>query len=248
MRRPHRFKASASSSRHITNVQRVQALSLVGPTSPISLTSRTLLVTLLFVSLLWGCDENRDPQTPDGALRLFGVALADGDAQVIRDSLSAPTHAKLNETLSLLQEVQDHVKRFPSDRARRWAQQEALGELAKPLESISTPDQLLTFLIKDKLEWAKRQPAGEVEQGLNVRKVISDEGDLREVLVLTRAQDQVKVRLEQRAEGRRWVVCAFEPQLDAYIKALKSSISALKDNRGEWTRRKRLNLALPKAP
>jgi hypothetical protein len=191
----------------------------------------------------WGCEEDRDPQSPGGALRLFGVALAQNDLTLINSSLSTQTHDHLTEILSLSQKITQEIKRFPGQDAQAWARNESLGELADPLGSISNKSELFHYLIKEKLAWAKSQPNGEVEQGLNQRRMIS--GSLQEgkVTLLTRADHQVEMILE----GSRWVVSTFDHPLNIYVTSLKSSLNVLKMNRTEWIRRQNLNLNLPTA-
>lgn len=197
-----------------------------------------------------GCEEDRDPHTPDGALRLFGVMLAQGDTAEIYQSLSGKTHRQLDEVLKLTRQIKNNIRRFPSERAQKWALKESLGDLITPLQSISSSQELLNFLIKEKLVWAQGQAEGEIEQGLSARSVspsVTTQDGAEEVVIVTRAQDQVTMRLEQPTGEPRWVVCAFEPRLKQYITSLKASLNALETNRAEWVRRKRLNLPLPSA-
>lgn len=201
------------------------------------------MIVIALVSSALGCEEDRDPQSPGGALRLFGVALAQNNATLINSSLSAQTKTLLTELLSLAKKINQEVKRFPGKDAQTWARQEALGHLGDVLNAISNEEELFQYLIKDKLDWAQSQPAGEVEQGLNQRRIISGSIQEGKVMLFTRADHQVEMRLE----GSRWVVSTFEASLQSYVTALKASQDVLKVNRAEWIRRKKLNLDLPTA-
>ena len=205
---------------------------------------RCLIVLGLGFSQL-SCEEGRDPQSPDGALRLFGVALAQNDMNLIKSSLSTQTHESLKEILVLSRKIKAGIKRFPNTEAQSWAKQEALGDLSGILNTTVSKGDLFHHLIKDHLQWAKAQPEGEVEQGLNQRRIYKGSVKEGKVILLTRADHQVEMRLEERPEGTRWVVTSFEAPLNQYVKALKTSLGLLEANRIEWVRRQKLHLNLP---
>ena len=210
--------------------------------STLLIRAQAFMICGLFISSLLGCSDSRDPQTPEGALRLFGVALAEGDRLQIKSSLSAATHEALGEVLTYLRRINEGIKRFPSPEGQAWAKQTALGEQFSAIESISDQDVLFARLFKTRLEWARQQPSGEVEQGLNMRRLVSEDAAKDEVIILTRSDNQISMR----KEGSRWVITSFEEPLQKYISALKASVKVLSANREEWLRRVKLNLNLPK--
>lgn len=196
---------------------------------------------LICFSLLVGCGESRDPQTPEGALRLFGAALSEGDRSQIKTSLSEKTHTQLGQLLVLLKRINEAIAGFPTPEAQAWARQEALGDQLQQVEAITDVDVLFSRLFREKLEWAQNQPSGEVEQGLSARRVTQGSLEGGEITLLTRSESQVAMR----REGSRWVITTFEEPLDRYVKAMERSLTALAENKDEWERRVRQNLKLP---
>jgi hypothetical protein len=203
---------------------------------------KKLPLVLLISFLQIGCQESRDPQTPEGALRLFGVALEQGDQALIKASLSEKTSQQLQSMISTLKKIDREIKQFPGQEAQRWARQEALGEELAKIEIIADESSLWQKLVGPQLDWAKTQTPGTVEQGVNFRRILTGSIEGGEMTMLTRSDNQVSLR----KEGVRWVITSFEKPLDEFHNALKGSLKHLKPNRKEWIRRQKLNLNLPK--
>jgi hypothetical protein len=202
---------------------------------------RFILLIASLSMLLLGCQESRDPQTAAGALRLFGVALEEGDFALFKASLSEATGRHLEALLKTLREVEQEIKSFPSAEGRQWARDRALGENLSKVLPLTDSEALWRVLIGDRLEWAKKQSKGGVEQGVNMRRVISGNEESGEMTVLTRSDNQVSLR----REGARWVITTFESSLQDMNQALRRSLKTLPLNRSEWIRREKLDLILP---
>ena len=202
---------------------------------------QTALILIVIITCQIACQESRDPQSADGALRLFGVALEEGDRTLIKASLSEQTNVTLESILKTLENLNKEIAKFPSTEAREWARTNALGERLAQLKELSSPDTLWLALVGPKLKWAQEQGGGTVEQGLNPRRVISGSEGEGELTVLTRSDNKVSLR----REGIRWVITSFESPLKELNETLKRSLKALPPNRNEWVRRDRLDLILP---
>ena len=206
------------------------------------LNKHSILLFILSISLsLIACQESRDPQTPDGALRLFGVALEQGDQSLVKASLSEKTSKLLKEMNASIQKINQGIERFPSKKAQQWAKQEAFGELLQDVGPSTDEMGLLHLLIGKKLTWAQKQAPGTIEQGVNQRRVLSGSTESGEVTFVTRSDNQVSLR----KEGIRWVVTSFEEPLIEYLNALNRTEKRLEFNRKEWVRRQKLDLILP---
>ena len=204
---------------------------------------RSITLAFLMIALsLTACQESRDPQSADGALRLFGVALEQGDKALIKASLSQKTNSTLDAILKTLKLLHKEIDRFPSKEAKKWARQNALGEHLSNFKELNNADALWLALVGHKLKWAKDQSSGSVEQGLSPRRIISGGEQEGELIVLTRSDNKVSLR----KEGVRWVVTSFEEPLNELHKTIKGSLKVLPLNRKEWVRRDRLDLDLPK--
>ena len=210
---------------------------------PSMLINQQLTIIILIISFVsYACQESRDPQTPDGALRLFGMALEQGDQSLVKASLSEKTSKLLKEMNASIQQINKGIQLFPSKKARTWAKQEAYGEVLKEFTASNDEMSLLNLLIGEKLVWAQKQPPGTIEQGLNQRRILSGSIDSGELVFITRSDNQVALR----KEGIRWVVTSFEEPLSEYLSALNRTLSRLEFNRKEWKRRQKLDLILPK--
>lgn len=201
---------------------------------------RIVLLLCLLLSC-FACQESRDPQTPEGALRLFGVALEQGDQALIKASLSQKTDESLKNILSLVQKLEVEIQKFPNEQAQAWAQHEALGDRLSKVKKGSDTHSLWHILLGEHLEWAKKQAQGSVEQGVNLRRILSGTVEMGEIKVLTRSNNPISLR----KEGVRWVITSFEEPLAVYISSLKRSLEQIEENRTEWERREKLNLDLP---
>ena len=206
----------------------------------------TLLSVVIILSV--GCSENRDPHTPDGALRRFALILAEPGQPQLKTSLSASTFQTLRDILALTKRVESELQRFPTEAAQAWARGEALGETLGRVAQLPDADAVLRHVMRERLTWVATQSADEVEQGLSALRTIS--GSLKEgqVTLLTRAGQKVPMRLEQLNGESRWMVSVFERPLLTYVKALEASLAKMDTNRAEWRRRMRLELELPSAP
>ena len=205
-----------------------------------SFVKRLLLICIIFL-LQASCQESRDPQTPEGALRLFGVALEQGDQALIKASLSEKTSQRLHEMVDTINKLNAAIKRFPNQEAQSWARQEALGESLSSISSTMDESILWESLVGSQLSWAKKQSTGTVEQGVNFRRILSGTIASGELTMLTRSDNQISLR----KEGVRWVITSFEKPLAEFHKRLKTSFKNLESNRKEWLRRQKLNLNLP---
>lgn len=195
----------------------------------------------LLLSTLIACQESRDPRSADGALRLFGVALEEGDKALIKASLSEQTNKSLEEILSTLKEIEREISLFPTPEAQTWARTHSLGEDAAKFKDLKSTDSLWNALVGEKLKWAQTQSSGAVEQGLNMRRVVSGSEEEGEMTVLTRSDNKVSLR----REGTRWVITSFEAPLLGFNKTLNHSLKTMPLNREEWSRRDQLDLLLP---
>ena len=160
--------------------------------------------------------------------------------------LSADTLKAARDVIALTKRVEAEIKRFPTADAQKWARSEALGATLNSVSKLPDEGTLIRHLMRDKLAWVATQAPEEVEQGFSAKRIV--EGDEAEgaVSLLTRAGDEVKMKREELNGEPRWVVSAFEVPLQAYVQSLKTSLSRLGENRAEWRRRMRLELALPK--
>lgn len=224
------------------------ALSYAVNSTPLRARLSFILMGALIIStsFLGGCSENRDSNTPDGALRLFALALSEPQQPKLESMLSADTLKAARDVIALTKRVEAEIKRFPTADAQAWARSEALGTTLNTVSKLSNEGALIRHLMRDKLAWVATQAPEEIEQGFSAKRTV--EGDEAEgvVSLLTRAGDEVKMKREELNGEHRWVVSAFEAPLQAYVQSLKTSLSRLGENRSEWRRRMRLELALPK--
>ena len=205
--------------------------------------AKKLSLFLICFSFIFACQDTRDPQKPEGALKLFGLALEQGDQTLIKASLSAKTSTLLNEILSSTQSINKKISTYPNSKAKSWARQEALGPLLSTLKFPSDEMRLWNLLVGEKLIWAKSQAKGTVEQGVSIRRILSGSAEDSEMTILTRSDNPISLR----KEGLRWVITSFEKPLQTIKNNLGQSLQMLEPNRKEWVRRQKLNLNLPQS-
>ena len=205
--------------------------------------AKKLPLFLICFSFIIACQDTRDPQQPEGALKLFGLALEQGDQALIKASLSAKTSTILNDILKTTQAINKKIETYPDAEAQSWARGEALGSFLSQLKFPSDETKLWNLLVGEKLKWAKSQAPGTVEQGVSIRRVLSGSQNESEMTILTRSDNPISLR----KEGLRWVITSFEEPLQKVKVHLNDSLKILEPNRKEWIRRQKLNLNLPKS-
>jgi hypothetical protein len=195
---------------------------------------RILSVVMLIALSHQGCSENMDPNTPDGALRIFAKDFALQQGDLLYEKLTENTKNNLAELLSIYQKQQKLAMTYPASH-QKWAQKETSIELAQAKDAKA----LFNLLIKNKLVWLKDQKAEEIEQGLNGRKVIQSQKD--KAIVITRSQDQIELKFEKEI----WRIAIFENSIQDLIKHNQNNMENMKKNLDEIQRRQSLNLQLP---
>lgn len=205
--------------------------------------AKKLPLFLICFSFIIACQDTRDPQQPEGALKLFGLALEQGDQALIKASLSARTSTVLNDILKATQVINKKIETYPNAEAKSWAREEALGPLLSQLKFPSNDTKLWNLLVGEKLKWAKSQAQGTVEQGVSIRRILSGSKNEPEITILTRSDNSISLR----KEGLRWVITSFENPLQKIREHLNDSLKTLEPNRKEWIRRQKLNLNLPQS-
>ena len=205
--------------------------------------AKKLPLFLICFSFIIACQDTRDPQQPEGALKLFGLALEQGDQALIKASLSARTSTVLNDILKATQVINKKIEAYPNAEAKSWAREEALGPLLSQLKFPSNDTKLWNLLVGEKLKWAKSQAQGAVEQGVSIRRVLSGSQEESELTILTRSDNSISLR----KEGLRWVITSFEKPLQKIKDHLNYTLQILEPNRKEWIRRQKLDLNLPQS-
>ncbi len=198
--------------------------------------NRIVYPLVLCALLHQGCSENLDPNTPDGALRVFAKAFTNGSSDWLYEQLTEKTKTSLNELWTVYQKQQKLVLSYPASH-QKWAQKNTTPAFAQASDAKA----LFKLLIDQKLVWLKGQNPQEIEQGLNGRKVLQSQKD--KAVVITRAQEQIELKLEKEI----WRIAVFETIIQDLIKHNTSNMENMKKNLDEIQRRQALNLQLPKS-
>lgn len=181
---------------------------------------RTLLAVLfgLALALTLGCEENRDPATPDGAMHLLRDALLARDAAAMLDASSAQTRKQLAELHTLLKEQRTAIaERYPVEHKAGTA-------VAYPPGVLEADDTVALFeaLVKvelDKLDLDERLTFGMTTLG---RPNAKDD----RATVTTQSGETIEFVLE---DGT-WKTTVFERPIEQSLNRVKLNRQTLEEN------------------
>ncbi len=182
---------------------------------------RTVLVLLfgLAVALVSiGCEENRDPQTPDGAMHLLRDALMADDIAGLLDASSARTRTLLAEMQTLLREQRTAIdERYPDD-------EKAGTAVAYPDGVLAAGDMVALFTALVKPEFGKLDRNEELSFGMSTLGQPNIDGD--RALVTTRSGETVEFVLEEDV----WKTTVFERPIEQSLNRVKLNRQTLEEN------------------
>ncbi len=176
-----------------------------------------LLCLLAFLPLA-GCEENRDPATPDGALHQLRDAVSAHDAAALLSLSSAATRKHLEELHALVQGQAGRIaKDYPDE--HRTAARGAYP--AGVLEAADAPA-LFAALVGPQLEKLEASPG--LRWGLTSLGAPSIDGERASV------STQSGETLEFVREDGQWKTTAFEQQFQSNVNRLKLNQQTLDEN------------------
>jgi hypothetical protein len=176
-----------------------------------------LLCLLAFLPLA-GCEENRDPATPDGALHQLRDAVLAHDAAALLALSSAETRKHLDELHAL---VKGQATRIAKDYPPEHQQAARSAYPAGVLEAADAPA-LFAALVGPQLD--KLEPTKGLRWGLTSLGAPSIDGDRASV------STQSGETLEFVREDGQWRTTAFEQHLQANVNRLKLNQQTLDEN------------------
>lgn len=165
------------------------------------MTARGKIVVLMLVWLggLAGCQGEMLPTEPDGAYLLFRQAVLSGDSKTAYEFLDHDTKALFDERVVALNDMQDRIDRFLPQVDQRLARQQTGVVLLKKNKLDSGNALFLMLFTPDKLEVTP-----EIEVGSEISDLeVSEDG--KEAILVTYSGQQYRLVLE----GTEWRVSSW---------------------------------------
>lgn len=182
---------------------------------------RTLLVLLFGLAVALastGCEENRDPKTPDGAMHLLRDALMAEDVAGLLDASSARTRTLLAEMQTLLGEQRTAI-------AERYPEAEKAGTaIAYPDGVLDAKDMVALFTALTKAELARLERDETLAFGMSTLGRPNVDGE--RATVTTQSGETVEFVLEEDV----WKTTVFERPIEQSLNRVKLNRQTLEEN------------------
>lgn len=179
----------------------------------------TVVSSLVLVSS-FGCEENLDPKTPDGAMHRLRDALMAKDVAAMLDASSAATRKQLAELHTLLQEQKVAIaERYPSEH-----QSEAKLSFPKGALEASDTAALFAALVEPELE--KLDLDERIAYGMSALGKPSMGGAGDRATVTTQSSESIEFVLEDGS----WKTTVFERAIEQNLNRAKLNRQTLEEN------------------
>lgn len=182
---------------------------------------RNLLASILALGVAFaalGCEENRDPHTPDGAMHLLRDALMAEDPAALLDASSARTRTLLAELQTLLKEQRTAIaERYPDAFKGETS-------LAFPKGVLEAEDMVALFTALIQAESGALERDERLSFGLSTLGKPTVDGE--RATVTTRSDETIEFVLEEGV----WKTTVFERPVEQNLNRVKLNRQTLEEN------------------